>query len=92
MKEILLQVENLAVGFHTYRGDIQAVRKISYNLYKGEVLGIVGESGCGKSVSVHAIMQILPEILSLNQEGLFSMSKNCLVLRNLICARYVVTK
>ena len=69
MKEILLQVENLAVGFHTYRGDIQAVRKISYNLYKGEVLGIVGESGCGKSVSVHAIMQILPEENSFVKSG-----------------------
>ena len=69
MKEVLLQVENLSVGFHTYRGDIHAVRNISYNLHKGEALGIVGESGCGKSVSVHAIMQLLPEENSFVKAG-----------------------
>ena len=56
----LLSVENLSVGFHTYRGDIKAVRGVSLSVKPGEILGIVGESGCGKSVTIHAVMGLLP--------------------------------
>lgn len=56
----LLTLENLSVGFHTYRGDIKAVRGVSLSVGQGEILGIVGESGCGKSVTVHAVMGLLP--------------------------------
>lgn len=56
----LIDVENLTVTFDTYNGQVQAVRKNSFYLESGEVLGIVGESGCGKSVSANALMGLLP--------------------------------
>lgn len=57
----LLQVKDLAVSFQTYRGTVKAVRNVSFSLSKGQSLGIVGESGCGKSVTAHAIMGLLPK-------------------------------
>lgn len=56
----LLRVENLSVSFDTPRGEIQAVRGVSLALSRGEVLAIVGESGCGKSVLCKAVMKLLP--------------------------------
>ena len=46
----LLEVKNLSVSFFTPAGEVQAVRDVSFSLRAGEVLAIVGESGCGKSV------------------------------------------
>ena len=56
---MILDVENLQVTFSTRRGEVQAVRDVSFSLDRGERLGIVGESGSGKSVSSYAIMKIL---------------------------------
>ncbi len=56
----VLQVADLAVSFSTERGLLRAVRGMSYEVRSGEVLGIVGESGCGKSVSALAVMGLLP--------------------------------
>lgn len=58
-KEIKLAVNNLKISFRTDAGKVQAVRDISFNLYKGETLAIVGESGSGKSVTNRAVMGIL---------------------------------
>jgi len=60
MAERLLTVENLSVSFETYSGEVQAVRDVSFYLDKGETLAIVGESGCGKSVTAQTIMQLIP--------------------------------
>ncbi len=54
-----LEVKNLKISFRTDNGKVQAVRDISFDLYKGETLAIVGESGSGKSVTSRAIMGIL---------------------------------
>ena len=55
----LLEVKNLKVVFHTAAGTVKAVDGMSYYLNEGEVVGLVGESGCGKSVSQMAINQII---------------------------------
>ncbi len=57
----LLKVEHLAVSFQTDAGELEAVRDVSFTLRPGEVLAIVGESGCGKSVLCKSIMKLLPE-------------------------------
>lgn len=60
----LLQVQDLKVGFDGSHTRVQAVRGISYEVAKGEILGIVGESGSGKSVSALALMGLLPRLKS----------------------------
>ena len=57
----LLQVENLESGFDTERGLVKAVDGISFELEKGRTLGIVGESGCGKTVTAMSIVDLLPK-------------------------------
>ena len=58
-QEPLLKVEDLKVSFHTYAGEVQAVRGVSFDVKAGEVLAIIGESGCGKSVTSRAIMSLV---------------------------------
>ncbi|MBC5635651.1 ABC transporter ATP-binding protein [Ornithinibacillus sp. BX22] len=58
--EKILEVKNLHVTFTTYGGTVQAVRGVDFHLNKGETLAIVGESGCGKSVTSNAIMRLIP--------------------------------
>lgn len=58
-KQPLLNVKNLKVSFQTYLGEINAVRDISFEVYPGETVAIVGESGCGKSVTAQAIMGLI---------------------------------
>lgn len=57
----ILEVRNLNVSFHTYAGEVKAVRGISFDLKRGETLAIVGESGCGKTVTSKAILRLLKE-------------------------------
>lgn len=56
----LLEVKNLSVSFYTRDGEVEAVRDVSFSLKEGEVLAVVGESGCGKSVMLKSIMKLLP--------------------------------
>ncbi|MDP1834817.1 MAG: ABC transporter ATP-binding protein [Chlamydiales bacterium] len=55
----LLEVRDLRVSFHTHAGTVEAVRGVSFDLNAGEVVGIVGESGCGKSVTAHTILGLI---------------------------------
>ena len=61
MNEHLLEVNDLRVSFDTYAGEVKAVRGVDFYLDGGETLAIVGESGCGKSVTVQTIMRLNPE-------------------------------
>jgi oligopeptide/dipeptide ABC transporter ATP-binding protein len=57
---VILDIENLRTEFVTEEGTVHAVNGVSYKLHEGETLGIVGESGCGKSVSMLSVMRLLP--------------------------------
>ncbi|MDO4265479.1 MAG: ABC transporter ATP-binding protein [Eubacteriales bacterium] len=57
--EKILEVKNLKVSYHTYAGEVQSVRGVSFTAREGETLAIVGESGCGKSVTAKTIMGLI---------------------------------
>jgi oligopeptide/dipeptide ABC transporter ATP-binding protein len=59
-EQCLLDVSDLEVSFHTREGILKAVTGVSFQIRKGETLGLVGESGCGKSVTAFSILQLLP--------------------------------
>ena len=57
----LLKIEDLSVHFFTDRGVVPSVNNINYEILEGETLGLVGESGCGKSVTAHSIIRLIPQ-------------------------------
>lgn len=59
-REKILEVKDLHVSFDTYAGEVKAVRGVSFYLNKAEAIAIVGESGCGKSVTAQSIMKLIP--------------------------------
>ncbi|NVO56595.1 ABC transporter ATP-binding protein [Rhodobacteraceae bacterium B1Z28] len=58
MTEKLLEIDHLCVDYETGRGDLKALRDITFNVNKGEIVGIVGESGCGKSTLISSILRL----------------------------------
>ena len=58
----LLEVENLSVSFYRPEGEIEAVKNVSFSLREGEILAVMGETGCGKSVLCKSILKLLPDI------------------------------
>src|SRR5688572_10152519 len=56
----LLELKNLSVAFDTERGEVRPVRDVSYSIYPGQTLAVVGESGCGKSVTALSILRLIP--------------------------------
>ena len=60
MSDVILEVRDLSVEFATYGGIVKAVRGVSFDVTRGKTLAIVGESGCGKSVTVQSIMGLIP--------------------------------
>jgi oligopeptide transport system ATP-binding protein len=60
-RDVILDIKNLRTEFSTEAGVVNAVNGVSYSMYEGEALGIVGESGCGKSVSMLSVLRLLQE-------------------------------
>ena len=57
---ILLDIKDLIIHFSAYKSIVKAIQGVSLTMRKGETLGLVGESGCGKSVTASSIMQLIP--------------------------------
>lgn len=68
----ILQVKNLSIRFPNRYGDIPLVDNISFTVHEGETMGLVGESGCGKSISAFSIMGLLPKTAQITGEILFT--------------------
>lgn len=60
MDDKILEVKDLHVSFHTYAGEVKAVRGVNFHVNRGEAVAIVGESGCGKSVTAQSLMKLIP--------------------------------
>jgi len=71
MAQPLLEVADLSVRFDTDDGTVHAVDRLSFTLGQGEVLGIVGESGCGKSVTCMSLVRLLPETAVIGGQAVF---------------------
>src|SRR5437762_5226356 len=56
----LLEVNGLNVAFETSRGDVRPVRDVSFSIFPGQTVSLVGESGCGKSVTAMSILRLIP--------------------------------
>ena len=69
MEDRILKIEDLCFSFNTYAGEVQAVRGVELELKKGESLGIVGESGCGKSVTAKSIVKLNPDDAGFYKRG-----------------------
>ncbi|WP_284723813.1 ABC transporter ATP-binding protein [Laceyella tengchongensis] len=65
----ILEVKDLHVSFKTYKGEVKAVRGVDFHLNKGETIAIVGESGCGKSVTSQTIMRLIPNPPGVIKQG-----------------------
>jgi peptide/nickel transport system ATP-binding protein len=83
MTDRLLSVEDLRVQFKTYAGLVHAVNGVSFEIKKGEIFGLVGETGCGKSVTGLSLMRLVPEPgqieaerISLGETDLLALSEN----------------
>src|SRR5258706_376121 len=60
MQRPLLELRDLSIAFNAERGEIRPVRDVSYSIYPGQTLAVVGESGCGKSVTALSILRLIP--------------------------------
>ena len=63
----MLKVKDLVMRFYTYDGVVNALNGVSFNEDKGEIFGLVGETGCGKSVTCYSILHLLPSTAKVEQ-------------------------
>ncbi len=84
MPDALLEIQNLSTHFHTDEGIVRAVNDVSLTIPRGKTLGVVGESGCGKSVTALSIMRLVSPPgriaggrIIMHDNGKRSISPNC---------------
>jgi peptide/nickel transport system ATP-binding protein len=77
----LLMVRDLKTAFHTPGGLVPAVNGVNFSLRAGETLGLVGESGCGKTVTALSILRLLPEHLSRQSGQIFFADRDLMALK-----------
>ena len=75
--EPLLEVDNLRTHFHTLAGVVRSVDGVSYTVRAGRTLGVVGESGCGKSVTALSILRLVPTPPGRHMGALFVKAGKC---------------
>ncbi len=80
--DALLQVNKVKLDFHTYAGEVKALDGVSFVVRKGEALGLVGESGCGKSVTALTIVGLLPENATVTEGEILLGERNLLKITN----------
>lgn len=91
-EERILDVKNLKIDFHTYAGEVKAIRNVSFHLNKGETLAIVGESGSGKSVTTRSIIGLLARNAQIEGGEINFHGKNLLELPEKKCKKFVEMK
>jgi len=80
--DALLQLNNVKLDFHTYAGEVKALDGVSFIVRKGEAVGLVGESGCGKSVTALTIVGLLPENATVTEGEILLGDKDLLKITN----------
>ena len=92
MKAPLLEVRNIKSVFNTNKGKIPVVDNISFTVNKGEIVGVVGESGCGKSITALSIMGLLPDKIAKVEKGNIFFEQDDLLKKNKSEMRKIVGK
>ena len=72
----LLSVNNLAIDFKTSRGLHMALNNVSFSVKRGEIFGVVGETGCGKTITGLSILRLLPKSATIRGEIMFGHTPN----------------
>jgi len=77
-KEVLLEIKDLRVNFYTYRGVVKALNGVKLKIYEGEFFGLVGETGCGKSVTASAVLNLVQNPGKIEEGEILFKQKNLL--------------
>ncbi|HZK40118.1 MAG TPA: ABC transporter ATP-binding protein [Atribacterota bacterium] len=77
-KEALLEIKDLRVNFYTYRGIVKALNGVNLKIYEGEFFGLVGETGCGKSVTASAVLNLVQNPGKIEEGEILFKQKNLL--------------
>ena len=78
MEDVILSVENLTVDFYTYEGVLHVLDDVNFKVKRGEIFGVVGETGCGKSVTSRLIMGLIPSNANIKSGRILFNGKNIL--------------
>lgn len=79
-KETLLSISDLSVHFHTDRGVVKAIDGARFRIGKGEIVGLIGESGCGKTTMARSVLRVLPPGGRVVQGSVFFKGKDLLAM------------